>query len=634
MKVGVNMEYRLSNVVDIPEFKDLMESFYSITGISCLIKYINGDVFNVPFKSHLYPGSVCDGHEEDILKQIDRGNKIGIYKHYNGLIYIGIPIIINKKHIATTFLNPVFFEESYRKNAIEESDEFGPGNREYINSIMRVPVISEKNMKKIINFFRNEFMVLAKLEYRLIEDSDRTKVTSENYTELYSTYEQLYASYKKFRLRYDEMAKMAYYDQLTNLYNWNYFMKEVENQIKKYPRSSFSIFQIELNNFKSINDIFGYEYGDKLLKKIGNTLKKLNIGIVSRMGGDGFLLLKREMNDKIELNDLAKYIVDTISGLWNFDGNEALVSANIGITVFPRDGNKVAKLIRNADIALNKAKLSGQNSYRLFEKSMYDEILKKTELERELRKAIKNNEFILYYQPQVDIKTKKVVGFEALIRWNSPILGWVMPLEFINLAEETGIIVSIGEWVLKTACIQNKKWKDKGYSYDFISINVSPIQLKDSNFLSTVRKVLEETDLKPEYLEVEITESVMMESLELNLGVITELKNMGVRVALDDFGSGYSSLNYLKSIPINTLKIDKTFIDGICKHSYEDIITGEIIKLAHKMKLEVVAEGVEMEEQIKYLEGENCNKIQGYYFGKPMPPEDINMFLEKKDLQL
>ena len=360
----------------------------------------------------------------------------------------------------------------------------------------------------------------------------------------------------------------------------------------------------------------------------------MKIGMVSRTGGDGFLLLKREINGRIELENLAQHIIDDISGLWVFSGNEVLVSVNIGITVFPKDGRKVAKLLRNVDVALNRAKLTSKNSYVIFEKYMYDEILEKTELERELRKALKNNEFILYYQPQVDIKTRDIVGFEALIRWDSPKLGWVMPQKFISLAEETGLIVPIGDWVLKTACMQNKLWKNKGYSYDFISVNVSTVQLKDNNFIDTVRDTLKETGLKPECLEVEITESVMMESFDWSLQVITELKDMGIKVALDDFGSGYSSLNYLKSIPINTLKIDKTFIDGICKGSYENIITGEIIELAHKMELEVVAEGVEMEEQISYLKEKNCNKIQGYYFGKPMPSECINMLLEEKKIKL
>ncbi len=590
MKVGVNMGDGLPNIINMNELENLMESFFSITGISCLVKYTNGDMFNVPFKSHLYPNPEFVTYEEHILSRINGRNKIGVYKHKNGLIYIGIPIIVNKKHIATIFLNPIFFKEDCNK-----SDYVGKLSKfELINN--KYSIVSKKNIKKIINFFYNEFMVLTKLEFK-----------------------------------YKKVEKIAYYDRLTELYNFNYFMKKIEKQIKMYSQSSFSIFQIELNNFKSINDIFGYEYGDKLLKRIGNTLKKLDIGIVSRMGGDGFLLLKQKIDGGIELKDLAQHIVDTISGLWSFDGNEVLVSVNIGITIFPRDGGEAAKLIRNVDIALNRAKLIGKNTYILFEKYMYDEILRKTELERGLRKAIKDNEFILYYQPQVDMRTRRVVGFEALIRWNSSKFGWIMPMEFISLAEETGLIVPIGEWVLKTACRQNKLWKNRGYSYDFISINVSTIQLKNDNFINTVRNVLEETGLKPEYLEIEITESVMMESFDWSLRVITELKNMGVRVALDDFGSGYSSLNYLKSIPINTLKIDKTFIDGICKGAYENIITGEIIKLAHKMKLEVVAEGVEMEEQIRYLEEENCNKIQGYYFGKPMPPECINMFLEKRE---
>ncbi|MFC0903552.1 EAL domain-containing protein [Clostridium sp. MT-14] len=590
MKVGVNMGDGLPNIINMNELENLMESFFSITGISCLVKYTNGDMFNVPFKSHLYPNPEFVTYEERILSRINGRNKIGVYKHKNGLIYIGIPIIVNKKHIATIFLNPIFFKEDCNK-----SDYVGKLSKfELINN--KYSIVSKKNIKKIINFFYNEFMVLTKLEFK-----------------------------------YKKVEKIAYYDRLTELYNFNYFMKKIEKQIKMYSQSSFSIFQIELNNFKSINDIFGYEYGDKLLKRIGNTLKKLDIGIVSRMGGDGFLLLKQKIDGGIELKDLAQHIVDTISGLWSFDGNEVLVSVNIGITIFPRDGGEAAKLIRNVDIALNRAKLIGKNTYILFEKYMYDEILRKTELERGLRKAIKDNEFILYYQPQVDMRTRRVVGFEALIRWNSSKFGWIMPMEFISLAEETGLIVPIGEWVLKTACRQNKLWKNRGYSYDFISINVSTIQLKNDNFINTVRNVLEETGLKPEYLEIEITESVMMESFDWSLRVITELKNMGVRVALDDFGSGYSSLNYLKSIPINTLKIDKTFIDGICKGAYENIITGEIIKLAHKMKLEVVAEGVEMEQQIRYLEEENCNKIQGYYFGKPMPPECINMFLEKRE---
>jgi EAL domain-containing protein (putative c-di-GMP-specific phosphodiesterase class I) len=222
------------------------------------------------------------------------------------------------------------------------------------------------------------------------------------------------------------------------------------------------------------------------------------------------------------------------------------------------------------------------------------------------------------------------VSFEALIRWNSSKFGWVMPGEFISLAEETGLIVSIGEWVFKEACIQSTIWKKKGYKFDFISVNVSTVQLKESGFIDMVKRILLETNVDPKTIEVEITESVAIESLKKNCKIINELKKMGIRVALDDFGSGYSSLNYLKSIPINTIKIDKTFIDGICKYDYENIITGEIINLAHRMNLDVIAEGVEEEDQVNFLRTKSCNKIQGYYFGKPMPSENIDNMLRNK----
>ncbi|HBC95270.1 MAG TPA: histidine kinase [Clostridium sp.] len=609
MKVGVNVGYRLPDIISGHNFEDLMENFFHMTGVSCLVKYADGYIYNVSCLKF-------EIHEKQILSQINRGNELGVYRDKNGLVYIGIPIVVNGKRAATVFLNPIFLEGNHKNK-----------NFRCFRGNIRIPVVSKKNINEIINFFYNEFTILAELEYR-------NNILGRDYKKFYGMYNELYKVYCNFKLHYNEMKKIAYYDKLTKLYNFNYFTEKIEKQIEMYPEDNFSIFQIELNNFKSINDIFGYEYGDKLLKKIGNTLRKMKIGMVSRTGGDGFLLLKREINGRIELENLAQHIIDDISGLWVFSGNEVLVSVNIGITVFPKDGRKVAKLLRNVDVALNRAKLTSKNSYVIFEKYMYDEILEKTELERELRKALKNNEFILYYQPQVDIKTRDIVGFEALIRWDSPKLGWVMPQKFISLAEETGLIVPIGDWVLKTACMQNKLWKNKGYSYDFISVNVSTVQLKDNNFIDTVRDTLKETGLKPECLEVEITESVMMESFDWSLQVITELKDMGIKVALDDFGSGYSSLNYLKSIPINTLKIDKTFIDGICKGSYENIITGEIIELAHKMELEVVAEGVEMEEQISYLKEKNCNKIQGYYFGKPMPSECINMLLEEKKIKL
>ncbi|WP_243124306.1 EAL domain-containing protein [Clostridium sp. AWRP] len=632
MKVGAHMAFVLADVINISELKNLMERFYSITSIACYVKDISGEVLNINSQKyiHIFDKLGDDKKEEYILNQIINEREIGVFEGYGNLVYIGIPITINEEHIGTIFLNPVFLQKSDKDCFKVKFEKFNFDEGKYKLLIKNTPVISERYIEKITQFFHYGLILAQKTEDGFIMDLDTNKKLNQSYVELFGIYEQLCASEQQLRSKYDGIKKLAYYDQLTNLPNWNLFKKEVEKRIEKKSGDNFSIFQIDLDNFKNINDIFGYEYGDKLLRKTGEVLSQLHLGMVAKMGGSEFLILKNGYDNKRHLENIAQCMINTISGLWNIDGTETLISVTVGITVYPRDGEEVATLLRNADIALNRTKLIGKNSYKLFEKSMYNEILKKVEMEKELRKAIKNNEFILYYQPQVDMENTKVVGFEALIRWNSPKLGWVMPLEFINLAEETGLIIPIGEWVLKTACSQNKIWKDNGYSYDFISINVSPIQLKEDNFAYTVKKVLEETELKPEYLEIEITESVMMESLESNLKVINELKNIGVKVALDDFGSGYSSLNYLKSIPINTLKIDKTFIDGICSDYYEDIITEEIIKLAHRMKLEVVAEGVEEEDQIESLKGKNCNKIQGYYFGKPMPSEDIKDFLKKQ----
>lgn len=632
MKVGAHMDFILSDVINISELKNLMESFYSITKIYCYVKDVRGEVLNINSQKYIHIFNKLDNckKEKYILEQVRNKMEIGIFKGYGNLVYISIPIVVNKKCVATIFLSPVFFKRADKDYFKVKLQKFNFNEEEYELLMKNVPVISKEYVKKIIQFFHYGLILVKKIESGFITKLSTEKILNQSYAGLFSVYQQLCASEQQFRSKYDGIKKLAYYDQLTNLPNWNFFKKETERRIKENPGGNFSIFQVDLDNFKNINDIFGYEYGDELLRETGEVLVQLCIGVVARMDGSEFLILKNGYDSEQNLGNIARCIINTISGLWNIDGTETLISVTIGITVYPRDGMEVTTLLRNADIALNRTKLISKNSYKLFEKSMYNEILKKIEMEKELRKAIKNDEFILYYQPQVDMKNRKVVGFEALIRWNSPKLGWVMPLEFINLAEETGLIIPIGEWVLETACAQNKIWKDEGYSYDFISINVSSVQLKEDNFVYMVKKVLEKTGLKSEYLEIEITESVMMESLESNLKVINELKNMGVKVALDDFGSGYSSLNYLKNIPINTLKIDKTFIDGICNNYYEDIIIEEIIKLAHKMKLEVVAEGVEEEDQIESLKGKNCNKIQGYYFGKPMPSEFIKNFLKKQ----
>jgi diguanylate cyclase (GGDEF) domain len=628
--------------VNISDLKELIESIYSMTGISCFIKNADGETIiltkynKICEKLHKDDSLIrfrqCEA-EKNILHQIKNGKDYAVCQCKNSLIYIGAPILINGNYIATLFAGQVFSKEPDIECFKVQAKKFKFNEEEYIKSIKEIPIISEEKVKEIINLLCKVSKILGEVGYRHLKEFEANKKLSENYIELSTVYQQLSVAEQELRQQYEEMERMAYFDLVTNLPNWNFFSKELINYIKN-SSAKFAVFKVDLDNFKNVNDTYGHEYGDKLLKNMGESIQR-DLGkdfVVARTSGDEFLILQPKINDKLDAINTAEKLLKTLNGLWEIDEKEFFASVSIGVTIYPDDCGDIAGILRNADIAVNKAKDSGKNLYKFFESSMHDEIMKKAELEKQLRKAIKDDEFLLYYQPQVHVETRKIVSFEALIRWKNKKFGWISPAEFIGLAEETGLIIPIGEWVLRAACLQNKEWKNKGYSYDFISVNVSAVQLQKSDFVNMVKKVLKETGTKPESLEIEITESVMMESLDLNLNALNELRSMGFRVALDDFGTGYSSLNYLKSLPINTLKIDKTFVDGLCKNSYEEIITEQIIKLAHKMDLEVVAEGVELEEQLKSLEGKHCNKIQGYYFAKPLPPEEIGSFIQSSGL--
>ncbi|WP_446898948.1 EAL domain-containing protein [Clostridium sp. LBM24168] len=617
------MKLGFSKVVGLSELKSLIKSFYKLTGIMCLIKY-NGRNFSVFSKKNSLINFRFNDYDKNIIDQIKRNNKYGIFKSKSGLMYIGIPVYIKGGFKCFVFTTPVFYKRPDMKYLNYEIVVSKLEKKEALSCIQCIPIFSGEKIDEIVKFLCNVVNIVQGVYYSNTNDYG-------NNLQLTKFYDVPHENKEKLLEQYNSVMKKAYYDELTNLPNWNYLKERIEKYIALNPDNKFALFYIDLNNFKNINDIFGYKYGDRLLRKTGDIIKKIynQDAVVARRCGNEFLVFRPEVNLE-NLDREVQELLDTLSGVWNLDGTEVLTSVSIGISIYPYDSNCVIGLIRSADIALNKAKSSGKNSYKIFKKSMYDEILKKSELEKEIRKAIKTSEFILYYQPQVDIKNNRVASFEALIRWNSPKLGWIRPDEFIGLAEETGLIVPIGEWVFREACIQAVLWKEKGYDFDFISINVSAVQLKNGDFIDMVKKTLKETGADPKSIEVEITESVAMESMEKNIKVINRLKSMNIRVALDDFGSGYSSLNYLKSIPINTIKIDKTFIDGICKCSYENIITEQIINLAHKMKLDVVAEGVEFKEQFTYLKMKKCNKIQGYYFGKPMPEEDIDHMLKEK----
>lgn len=442
-------------------------------------------------------------------------------------------------------------------------------------------------------------------------------------------------SYRKFSE--EKMRFMAYYDSLTKLPNRTFFINKLNEVLEaiNIQHSEGAILFIDLDNFKIINDTMGHEFGDKLLiylaKKFESWINEEDT--IYRLGGDEFVILHPNANE-IELKSYAQRFLELFNKPCKIDGKQIYVTVSIGIGLYPKDGKDTNTIFKNADAAMYKAKELGKNRFELFNPDMYLKLERKTHVERILRTAIENNELIINYQPQYDAKTNQVFGFEALLRLNSKELGFISPLEFIPIAEEYGHITKLSKWVIKESCKQAVKWQQEGYKFKSISVNISSVDLQQPNFLEDIGQIIIDTTIKPEILELEITETVLMESIDSNITILKQLLDMGIRIALDDFGTGYSSLSYLRKIPINTLKIDKSFIDNITSNKKEESIINNIIQMAHSLELKVVAEGVETKEQLSVLRERECNYIQGYYFSKPLPAYEIEKLLVKDEESL
>ncbi|MCX7710968.1 MAG: EAL domain-containing protein [Clostridia bacterium] len=422
------------------------------------------------------------------------------------------------------------------------------------------------------------------------------------------------------------ILKLAYFDPLTGLPN----RVSLEERFKNYVsegKGNAALLYVDIDNFKFINDSYGHSTGDRVIVEVSKRLigEIKEADIIIRQSGDEFTLLLIAVQGKQELIRCIEKIQRCFDrnielGDMSFD-----LSASIGISVYPEDGEDLEQLSKSADTALYKAKDLGRGHYAFFEKAMNDAILERITLEGSLKKAIQQEEFVLYYQPQVNVELKKVIGFEALVRWNSPTMGFVSPAKFIGVAEESGLIVPLGAWILKAACGFMKKLVDAGYEDMKVSVNISVIQLVQEDFVGIVAEALHSTGLGAQYLNLEITETVLMESIESNLRKLEELRAMGVKISLDDFGKGYSSLTYLKQLPIDTLKIDKAFVDDIPD---DNGITESIVLLAQKLGLSVIAEGVETRAQLDYLVKSNCSIIQGYLLSKPIPEKEVEPFIQ------
>ncbi|WP_071394131.1 putative bifunctional diguanylate cyclase/phosphodiesterase [Bacillus tuaregi] len=422
------------------------------------------------------------------------------------------------------------------------------------------------------------------------------------------------------------------YDSLTNLPNRHLMNQEIQRAIVQAQKnkSIFAVLFLDLDRFKFVNDTLGHSYGDDLLQEVSVRIRKA-IGTnhtISRMGGDEFVCLLEEIENGREAEEVARRIIDQFSLPFLLKETDLYMTTSIGISLYPFDGDEADVLITNADSAMYGAKKKGRNQYSKAKVEWNAGGYEKLLLENSLRQAIKENQFVLHFQPQIQVKKNQIMSMEALIRWNHPDLGLLMPGEFIPIAEESGLILQIGDWVLRTACEKMKQWLYHGNPPIRVAVNLAAGQFLQRNFVEKVRQILVDTSLDASYLELEITENMVMNDVKTGIQVLRQLKQLGVYISIDDFGTGYSSLNYLKELTVDTLKIDRSFIFDIEKNPNSVVLTKAITALAHDLKLNVVAEGVETYKQLSLVKQCSCDTIQGYYFTKPLSYEETVSYIQ------
>jgi diguanylate cyclase (GGDEF)-like protein/PAS domain S-box-containing protein len=499
-----------------------------------------------------------------------------------------------------------------------------------ISKIISTHVIDE--MKLLIPNLNNEFDEIKKFEVEMIRlDGQSIAVEMAMMPILFAgrVARQVVGRDITQRKKAEKtIQNMAYYDAVTGVPNRNKFKKELHSALNQTDNQKLAVLFLDLDRFKIINDTNGHTVGDLLLKQVANRLVMAveNAGLVSRHGGDEFIILLKDMG-KEQVTGMARRILIDFSEPLKLNNQEFYVTPSIGISLYPSDGLDEETLIKLADIAMYVAKERGKNNFQFYSSEQNGLSSRKMELENGLRKVLENNQLFLCYQPQVEIVTGDIVGIEALVRWQHPEHGLVSPAEFIPLAEETGLIVPIGKWILEKACEQNKNWQDVGVAPFPVAVNISVRQLQDDNFVETVRMILNKVGLEPQYLELEITESIM-QNIERSTVILNELKEIGVKISIDDFGTGYSSLSYLKHLPIDKIKIDKSFVDDIISHANQGAMVKTIIDMGHNLNFTIIAEGIETTEQVVFLKEHACKVGQGYYYSRPLPAEEVMKLLK------
>jgi diguanylate cyclase (GGDEF)-like protein len=428
------------------------------------------------------------------------------------------------------------------------------------------------------------------------------------------------------------VSHMAFHDELTSLPNRMMLSARLDQALSRHRRagSQLAILFLDVDRFKVINDSLGHETGDALLRHIADRLRAHSRegDTIARMGGDEFVVLIENSGNLQDVSARAQRLVEELASPYMLGINDYHITVSIGISIFPADGRDATTLLKSADVAMYRAKDTGRNNYQFYSAAMNVHTVERLELESDLRHALERHEFILHYQPKVEVSTGLITGLEALLRWVHPRRGLMSPMEFIPLAEETGLIASIGEWVLATACAQTKAWQDQGFSKLDVAVNLSARQFADPMLFSKLASIIRGSGLHPSSLELEITESLVMSQGANAVNVLQQLKSLGVRIAIDDFGTGYSSLAYLKSFPIDTIKVDRYFIRDIPANFGDKQITRALIAMARSLRLKVVAEGVETADQLKFLRKERCDLVQGYFLHRPLPEGEVAAVLQ------
>lgn len=488
-------------------------------------------------------------------------------------------------------------------------------------------LVKDPELLKVVQFLKGWLYVLITGGYIYTLIFYRMRLLKNATEEIHEGYSNLAAMQEELLEKEDEIYELSHYDRMTGLLNWVGLSIGFENILENEPLNKYVLMYIDIDNIKHVNDTLGHEKGNLVLTQIGDKLKGISQegDILARVSGDEFVLVTLLDSNSTLLHKRVNSIRQHLHTTWKFDRYEFLITASIGVAMFPEHGNNLESLLKNADSAMFIAKANGRDQHYFYDKKISKKTEDYIEMVTQIRYGISQNEFVLYYQPIINLKTKMLDGVEALIRWEHPLKGFLSPYDFIKIAEESGQINEIGKWVFESACRQYREWRDKGYEPFKISVNLSGKRLYCPSLVSDMKYAISKYQVDAEWIQVEITETAVMENLSKAIAVLKEIRALDIGIALDDFGTGYSSLTYLQTFPLQVLKIDREFIKNIsvCQKDTEKKIISSVIHLAHSLGLKVVAEGIEHEDQETFLQENTCDLGQGYYFDKPMSVKDF-----------